>query len=202
MAHIVILGAGIGGLPMAYEMRGLARTGDRATVVSDSAKFHFVPSDPWVAVDWRRRDQIEVELAPVRKRRNIEFTAVGARRVHPAENRVGLGERSSLGYDYLVVATGPKLAFDEVPGLGPLAGHAHSICHADRAVQPKPSWKSFVVLPQIPPRNVNGFSEGKWLHLSKVAFEKYVLRKLRAGTSEPLFEKMVLKALDIMKLNV
>ncbi|SPE27014.1 fragment of sulfide:quinone reductase (part 2/2) [Burkholderiales bacterium] len=60
---------------------------------------------------------------------------------------------------------------------------------------------AFVALPQIPPRNVNWFSEGKWVHLSKVAFEKYFLRKMRAGTSEPLFERMVFKALGIMKLK-
>jgi len=118
---------------MAYEMRDLARAGDRVTVVSDGAKFHFVPSNPWVAVDWRRRDQIEGELAPVRKRRNVAFSAAGARRVPPAQNRVDLGDGSSLRYDYLVIATGPKLAFDEVPGLGPLSGYTQSICHVDHA---------------------------------------------------------------------
>ena len=55
MAHIVILGAGIGGMPMAYEMRELARAGDKVTVISNNPKFHFVPSNPWVAVNWRRR---------------------------------------------------------------------------------------------------------------------------------------------------
>ena len=55
MAHIVILGAGIGGMPMAYEMKALARAGDTVTVISDAPKFHFVPSNPWVAVDWRKR---------------------------------------------------------------------------------------------------------------------------------------------------
>jgi sulfide:quinone oxidoreductase len=60
---------------------------------------------------------------------------------------------------------------------------------------------AFVALPQIPPRNVNWFAEGKWVHLAKVAFEKYFLRKMRAGTSEPVFEKMVLKALGIMKIK-
>ncbi len=63
MAHIVILGAGIGGMPMAYEMKALARPGDRVTVISDTAKFHFVPSNPWVAVDWRKRKDIEVDIA-------------------------------------------------------------------------------------------------------------------------------------------
>jgi len=422
MAHIVILGAGIGGLPMAFEMRDLARTSDRVTVLSDSPRFHFVPSNPWVAVDWRRRDQIELELEPILRRRNIDFSAAGAKRVHPAENRIELGDGTSLNYDYLVIATGPKLAFDEVPGLGPLS-HTQSICHVDHAARAKDAWLqfvaapgpvvvgavqgascygpayefamimdtdlrrrrlrdrvpmtfvtaepyighlglggvgdskgllesalrerhikwicnakttriepgkmfvtehdedgkpkkehelpfvysmmlpafkgvdavagiegltnprgfilidefqrnprfrnvfsvgvcvaippvevtpvptgapktgymiesmvtaaahniraildgrepskratwnavcladfgdkgvAFVALPQIPPRNVNWFSEGKWVHLSKVAFEKYFLRKMKAGTSEPVFEKMVLKALGIMKLK-
>ena len=34
MAHIVIIGAGIGGMPMAYEMKGVARAKDRVTVIS------------------------------------------------------------------------------------------------------------------------------------------------------------------------
>ena len=31
---------------------------------------------------------------------------------------------------------------------------------------------AFVALPQIPPRNVNWFKKGRWVHLAKVAFEK------------------------------
>ena len=60
---------------------------------------------------------------------------------------------------------------------------------------------AFVALPQIPPRNVNWFSEGKWVHLAKIAFEKYFMRKMKKGSSEPVFEKMVLGALGIMKIK-
>ncbi|MCB1892901.1 MAG: NAD(P)/FAD-dependent oxidoreductase, partial [Rhodocyclaceae bacterium] len=60
---------------------------------------------------------------------------------------------------------------------------------------------AFVALPQIPPRNVNWFSEGKWVHLAKIAFEKYFMRKMKKGSSEPVFEKMVMGALGIMKLK-
>jgi sulfide:quinone oxidoreductase len=60
---------------------------------------------------------------------------------------------------------------------------------------------AFVALPQIPPRNVNWFSEGKWVHLAKVAFEKYFIRKLKKGTSEPIYEKYVMKALGIERLK-
>jgi sulfide:quinone oxidoreductase len=60
---------------------------------------------------------------------------------------------------------------------------------------------AFVALPQIPPRNVNWFSEGRWVHLAKVAFEKYFIRKMKRGTSEPFYEKYVMKALGIVKLK-
>jgi len=146
MAHIVIIGAGIGGMPMAYEMRDMARASDTITVVSNSPRFHFVPSNPWVAVKWRERADIELELEPVLARRRINFTAAGAKRVHPEENRVELGDGTSLGYDYLVIATGPKLAFDEVPGLGPesIGGHTQSICHVDHADHARSAWERFV----------------------------------------------------------
>jgi sulfide:quinone oxidoreductase len=73
----------------------------------------------------------------------------------------------------------------------------NAVCLADFG----DSGACFVALPQIPPRNVNWFSEGKWVHLAKIAFEKYFIRKMKAGTSEPLFEKMVMNALGIMKLK-
>ena len=60
---------------------------------------------------------------------------------------------------------------------------------------------AFVALPQIPPRNVNWFKEGKWVHLAKVAFEKYFIHKMKQGTTEPLYEKYLLGALGIKKLK-
>jgi len=60
---------------------------------------------------------------------------------------------------------------------------------------------AFIALPQIPPRNVNWFSHGRWVHAAKIAFEKYFMHKLKKGTSEPIYEKYVMKALGIMKLK-
>ena len=48
---------------------------------------------------------------------------------------------------------------------------------------------------------MNWFAEGKWVHLAKVGFEKYFLRKMRSGTTEPVFEKMFMNAMGIMKLK-
>lgn len=146
MSHIVILGAGIGGMPMAFEMRECARPADKITVISNNPKFHFVPSNPWVAVNWRTRDDIELDIAPVLAKKNIDFIGVGAKRLHPDKNQVELDDGRTINYDFLVIATGPKLAFDEVEGLGP-KGHTQSICHVDHAVEAEKNWQEFVKNP-------------------------------------------------------
>ncbi len=60
---------------------------------------------------------------------------------------------------------------------------------------------AFLAKPQNPPRNVNWASEGIWVHLAKVAFEKYFLHKVRSGVSEPYYEKAIMRLLDINKLK-
>ena len=143
MAHIVILGAGLGGMPMAYDMRKHARKEDTITVISNVDYFHFVPSNPWLAVNWRKRDDITFEIAPYLARKDVAFIGVGAKRVHPAENRVELVDGRSVPYDFLIIATGPKLAFDEIDGLGPNA-FTQSICHVDHAERAAQAWDSFI----------------------------------------------------------
>jgi sulfide:quinone oxidoreductase len=143
MAHILILGAGIGGMPMAYEMRDKARAEDKITVVSNAPYFHFTPSNPWVAVNWRTRDDISLDIAPLLEKKNIDFISVGAKRVHPERNVLELNDGRELEYDFLIIATGPKLAFDEVEGLGP-KGHTHSVCHVEHAVESGKAWERFV----------------------------------------------------------
>ena len=143
MTHVVVIGAGLGGMPMAYEMKALARAEDRVTVVGNGPNFHFVPSNPWLAVSWRARKDIEFPAAPYLAKRGIAFDPRGAKRVHPERNQVELGDGTALDYDYLVIATGPKLAFEEVEGLGP-NGHTQSICHVDHAEAAAGRWDAFV----------------------------------------------------------
>jgi sulfide:quinone oxidoreductase len=146
MAHIVVLGAGLGGTIMAFEMKEKLQPEDRLTVVNQGSTYSFVPSNPWVAVGWRDREDITVDLSTVFSRRGITLRPEGARRVHPAESRIELNDGSSVGYDYLIVATGPELAFDEVPGLGP-AGHTQSICQIDHAAAARTAFETLVKAP-------------------------------------------------------
>ena len=143
MAHIVIIGASTGGLPAAYEIKELLGSQHEVTVISNTDTFHFVPSNPWVAVGWRTREDTAFPLAPALKRKNINFIPVAADEVKPDDNKVILVDGQEINYDYLVIATGPRLAFDEVEGLGP-QGHTHSICTLDHAEKAYKDWQAFV----------------------------------------------------------
>lgn len=146
MADIVILGAGLGGLPMAYEMKDLAKKDDRVIVVSDKDYYHFVPSNPWVAVDWRKRADITVPLDKPLKKRGIELVVNSAQKLHPQQNQIEFSDGETLHYDHLIIATGPRLAFDEIEGLGP-EGFTTSVCHIDHAETGRDQWLAFTQKP-------------------------------------------------------
>lgn len=147
MAKIVVLGAGIGGVPMAYEMKEIVGKDHDVVVISDSPTFHFVPSNPWVPPKWRKPEDLKIELAPVMQKKGIEFVQKAATKVDPVNNKVDLADGTAVEYDYLVIATGPRLAFDEVPGLGPHGGHTSSVCHVDHAAVAAEDWDRFMEAP-------------------------------------------------------
>ena len=146
MARIVILGAGIGGVPMAYEMKETVGKNHDVVVISDSPTFHFVPSNPWIPPKWRKPEDLKIELAPVMKKKGIDFIQKAAAKVDPVNNQVLLADGSAVAYDFLVIATGPRLAFDEVPGLGP-EGYTSSVCHVDHAEAAIGDWDKFMADP-------------------------------------------------------
>jgi len=146
MARIVVLGAGIGGVPMAYEMKETVGNNHEVIAISDSPTFHFVPSNPWVPPKWRTPEELKIELAPVFKKKGIEFIQKAATKIDAVNNQVQLADGSNVPYDYLIIATGPRLAFDEVPGLGP-EGYTSSVCHVDHAAIAAQDWDKFMENP-------------------------------------------------------
>ncbi len=146
MARIIIVGASTGGLPMAYELKQRLGKVHQVTVVSNTPKFQFVPSNPWVAVGWRKPEEIGFDLAGPLEKRGIEFIPCAAASIQAEENTLRLADGRVLAYDYLVLATGPALAFDEVEGLGP-TGHTVSVCTTDHAVHAYERWQRFCAEP-------------------------------------------------------
>ncbi len=151
MAHIVIMGAGIGGMPAAYEMREILPKEHRVTVVNTTDYFQFVPSNPWVAVGWRTREAVTLPIAPYLQRKGIGFIPNAVTHIDAPANKLTLAGGETLDYDYLVITTGPKLAFDEISGAGPVSsgggGNTHSICHVDHALEFFADYENFLKNP-------------------------------------------------------
>lgn len=133
MAHIVVLGAGTGGMPAAYEFRDALGDDHEITVINERDYFQFVPSNPWLAVGWRKRADITFPIEKYLSRKNIKFIASRCDKIDAANSRLELENGETVSYDYLMISTGPKLFFEEVEGAGPHGGHTHSICTVDHA---------------------------------------------------------------------
>ncbi len=149
MARIVILGAGISGHTAALHLRRQLSKQHDVVVVSPNSKWNWIPSNIWVGVGKMSKEQVTFPLAPIYRRRHIEFHQALATEIHPegtTENPRAFvsvrytdptraGEDATLEYDYLINATGPKLNFQATPGLGPDGGHTVSVCSAEHAVE-------------------------------------------------------------------
>lgn len=133
MAHIIILGAGIGGVPAAYELREALSKEHKITVINATDYFQFVPSNPWLAVGWRTRDKITVPIGRYLAKHDIGFIPKRVDEIDAANNSLKFQDGESVNYDYLLITTGPRLAFEEVPGTGPEGGFTQSVCTVDHA---------------------------------------------------------------------
>jgi sulfide:quinone oxidoreductase len=144
MAHIIVLGAGTGGLPAAYELRAALGKQHQVTVVNASENFQFVPSNPWVALGWRTREDTTFSMAPYLKKKDIGLIAKPAQRIDAANNRIEFADGEAVSYDYLVITTGPRLAFELVEGAGPETGHTQSVCTVDHAEKAYMEYRHFL----------------------------------------------------------
>jgi sulfide:quinone oxidoreductase len=144
MTHVVILGAGIAGVPAAYALKTRLGSKNEVTVVSDKDYFHFVPSNPWIAMGWRNRSDIAFPIAPYLHERGIQFVGSGVSSIHPDQDKVKLENGESLFYDYLLIATGVEGDYDDMPGL---ATYTHAVLDIDQAERAHAAYKEFVKNP-------------------------------------------------------
>lgn len=146
MAHIVVMGAGIAGMPAAYDLRSHLGKEHQITLINSTDAFQFTPSNPWVVVEWRQPDDILVPIGPQVTRKGIEFIAQPVIKIEADANRITLANLQTITYDYLIIATGPKLAFEEIPGLGP-DGFTHSVCTTWHAKEAQNAYRKFLENP-------------------------------------------------------
>lgn len=146
MTRIVVLGGSFGGLTAAFELK--RRLGARAeiTLVSEDERFVFMPSIPWLVMGSRKPSDITLGVTEILKPRGIKFVNESAIRVDTEASKVYTAQ-NSYPFDYLVIATGPQLCFDEIPGLGPVKGYTDSIFLLEHAIQASLSWEKLLENP-------------------------------------------------------
>lgn len=149
MANVLIIGAGLAGVPCAYELRRQLPPEHHLTVVAPSHRFDFIPANSWLALGWRKTAEVQVDLREPMARRGISLREQAAVAIDAARNEVTLESGQVLSYDQLVVAAGPACAFDEVPGLGPasVGGHTQSLCTPAHALEAWAAWQKFLLNP-------------------------------------------------------
>lgn len=143
MVHIVVIGAGLGGLPTAYELRRLLPRHHQVTLLSNTPKFTFLPSLPWVGLGLTPLAHIQLDLAQWVPQRGINWIPEAVVKLDPYAQVIHT-DRQALHYDHVVIATGAELAMDAVPGLGPDWGYTQSVCTPHHAVMARETWQAFL----------------------------------------------------------
>ncbi len=125
-------------------MKAALGSGHEVTVVNERDYFQFTPSNPWVAVGWRDRASITFDIKTYLSKKNINFIAKRVMKIDAEGSELTFDDGETLKYDYLVIATGPRLAFEEVEGTGPHEGYTDSVCTVDHAEKAYESYQAML----------------------------------------------------------
>ncbi len=145
MAKVVIIGAGFAGHTAALYLGDELGKSHEITVVNRQDYFLFIPSLVWVGIDKMNPNKTNFKLEPVYRKKNVNLVVGKATEIHPDEQFVLVEKESDkseikLEYDYLLIATGPKLNFEATPGLGPKHGNTYSICSLPHAEETRDAY--------------------------------------------------------------
>jgi sulfide:quinone oxidoreductase len=144
---VVVVGGSFAGMTAAIEIKSRLRERVEVKVISTSDTFLFMPSLIWVPFAVREPEEITFELGPVFDAKGVGFRTDTVTEIDPKKRVVRTAGAHEETYDYLVLATGPELAYDEVPGLGPATGHTQSIFSLADAMQARAAFEAFVKRP-------------------------------------------------------
>ena len=139
---VLVLGGNFGGLTAALELKHELDEEVSVRVVSTSDRFVFNPSLIWLPFGKREAADITFPLDETFDAHGVDFVHATAIAIDPVTRSVTT-TAGTYSYDYLVIATGYRNNFDEVPGLGP-DGFAHTITTLADAEATGLAWRKFL----------------------------------------------------------
>lgn len=113
--HIMILGAGFGGLTAANILRKSLDQDQRITVIDKKSWFMMGLVKLWVLEGTRKLEESKVPLEALNAK-GIEYLNDEVIRIDTAANRIQAKDHGWIHYDYLIVALGAELVPEKVPG--------------------------------------------------------------------------------------
>lgn len=138
-AKIVVLGGGVGGTLAANLIEKELGHEASVTVVDPLGMHVYQPGFLYVALGeangrWLAQDERHL------LRDRVQMVIDGAVKVDPMQRTITLARGDQLSYDYLVLATGSRLAREEIPGL---VEGAHDFYSLDGAIRLREALRSF-----------------------------------------------------------
>ncbi|MCB0862513.1 MAG: NAD(P)/FAD-dependent oxidoreductase [Solirubrobacterales bacterium] len=145
--RVVVIGSSFAGMTGALQLRKLLDKKHEVVVLDPRDHFTFIPSLIWLPFGARKAEDVTFKLEPMYSKKGIRFINEAAAAIDPDAHTVTSASGEEIAYDRLLVATGPRLAFERVPGLGPEGGYTESICNLDHAEQAAKGWQEFLENP-------------------------------------------------------
>lgn len=112
----VVIGGNFAGMTAAIEIKRKGKDKHRVILIDKSPLFLFIPSLIWVPFKRREMKDISFRKDEILKKKGVEFIHAEALNVDTETQTVNTTE-GDFNYDHVVIATGPKVNFDAVPGL-------------------------------------------------------------------------------------
>ncbi len=145
--RVVVLGSSFAGMTGALHLKHLLDKKHEVIVLDPRDHFTFIPSLIWVPFGTRKADDVTFKLAPMYEKKGIQFINEAAASIDTDAHTVTTSSGDTIDYDRLLVATGPRLAFERIKGLGPEKGYTQSVCNLEHAEMAGKAWDEFMENP-------------------------------------------------------
>lgn len=142
--HIAIIGTNFGGYTAALELKELVGNNHDITVIANTHNFIFFPSLIWYPFGLREEKDVTFDVRDNYIKHHINFIEAEVTHFDLEKNLIFTKTTEPIAYDYILVATGPKVDYDYIPGL---RQYSHSIVGLGPAQRTREAWNQYLADP-------------------------------------------------------